>query len=491
MADSRDLLSVGVDVGTTTTQIVFSRLNLQDVSRPGQIPRINITDRKVIYQSPIVFTPLVDSDTIDADKLNELVRSEYASAGVEPSQVETGAVIITGETAKKKNADEILRALSGLAGEFVVSVAGPNVESLIAGKGAGAAQYSQTNFATVTNVDIGGGSANSATFRSGNLIGAAAMNYGGRILEIEHATGKVRHVAEPAKEILKDCNLELVIGNSPSLEDLRRFTDRMADMTVELIEGTNSPLAQKIYLTPPVGVSGKGSVLMFSGGIGHYYYNPIPINSVSDATIHDDVGPLLAESLRKHATLNSYSIVPPAETVRATVLGASTQTVTLSGSTIWAEKEILPLKNVPVIRPIFTIAGRVAEGVSRPEGINPASVSNAISEAVTRWDVNLATDPFAIALELEKSLDYQSLTQLANGLNDFANTMPSDRPLIAIIERDYAQALGQTVKGLAPSRALLVIDQVGLSEGDYIDIGAPLMDGRVVPLSVKTLIFYH
>ncbi|MCC6298323.1 MAG: ethanolamine ammonia-lyase reactivating factor EutA [Anaerolineales bacterium] len=480
MADSRDLLSVGVDVGTTTTQIIFSRLNLQDVSRPGQIPRINITDRKVIYQSPIVFTPLIDSETIDADKLNQLVRSEYSSAGVDPSQVETGAVIITGETAKKKNADEILRALSGLAGEFVVSVAGPNVESLIAGKGAGAAQYSQTNFATVTNIDIGGGSANSAVFQSGNLIGAAAMNYGGRILEIEHATGKVRHIAEPAKHILKDCNLELVIGNSPSLEDLRRFTDRMADMTVELIEGANSPLAQKIYLTPPVGESGKGSVLMFSGGIGHYYYNPIPINSVSDATIHGDVGPLLAESLQKNAVLNSYSVVPPAETVRATVLGASTQTVTLSGSTIWAEREILPLKNVPVIRPVF--------GRGDPA---PTDISNKISDAVTRWDVNLATDAFAIALELEKSLDYQSLTQLANGLNDFANTMPSDRPLIAIIERDYAQALGQTVKGLAPNRSLLVIDQVGLSEGDYIDIGTPLMDGRVVPLSVKTLIFYH
>jgi len=521
MADSRDLLSVGVDVGTTTTQIVFSRLNLQDVSRPGQIPRINITDRKVIYQSPIVFTPLLDSDTIDADKLNQLVRSEYSSAGVEPSQVETGAVIITGETAKKKNADEILRALSGLAGEFVVSVAGPNVESLIAGKGAGAAQYSQTNFATVTNVDIGGGSANSATFRSGNLIGAAAMNYGGRILEIEHSSGVVRHIAEPAQKILEDINLRLETGDLVSLEDLRRFTDRMADMTVELIEGTNSPLAQKIYLTPPVGVSGKGSVLMFSGGIGHYFYNPIPINSVSDATIHDDVGPLLAESLRKHAALNSYSIVPPAETVRATVLGASTQTVTLSGSTIWAEREILPLKNVPVIRPNLraersdpelaegersrsaVLGGASSAGFDTPalaggardERLSPPlsaeMISKSISEAVTRWDVNLATDPFAIALELEKSLDYQSLTQLANGLNDFANTMPSDRPLIAIIERDYAQALGQTVKGLAPSRALLVIDQVGLSEGDYIDIGAPLMDGRVVPLSVKTLIFYH
>jgi len=479
MADSRDLLSVGVDVGTTTTQIIFSRLNLQDVSRPGQIPRINITDRKVIYQSPIVFTPLIDSETIDADQLNQIVRREYAAAGVDPSQVETGAVIITGETAKKKNADEILRALSGLAGEFVVSVAGPNVESLIAGKGAGAAQYSQTNYATVTNVDIGGGSANSATFRSGNLIGAAAMNYGGRILEVEHATGRVRHIAEPAKQILNDIGLRLEIGDSPSLEDLRRFTDRMADMTLELIEGTSSPLAQKIYLTPPVGVSGKGSVLMFSGGIGHYYYNPIPIHAVSDVTRHDDVGPLLAESLRNHAALNTYTIVPPAETVRATVLGASTQTVTLSGSTIWAEREILPLKNVPVTRP------------SLPASLEPSSVSRSITDAVARWDVNLATDPFAVALELDKPLDFQSLTQLASGLNNFANTMPVDRPLIAIIERDYAQALGQTVKGLAPSRALLVIDQVGLSEGDYIDIGTPLMDGRVVPLSVKTLIFYH
>ena len=479
MPDARALLSVGVDVGTTTTQVIFSRLNLQDVSRAGQIPRINITDRKVIYQSPIVFTPLIDAETIDAEKLNQIIRGEYVNAGVDPSQVETGAVIITGETAKKKNADEILRALAGLAGEFVVSVAGPNVESLIAGKGAGAAQYSQTNYAIVTNVDIGGGSANSATFQSGNLVGAAAMNYGGRILEIEHATGRVRHIAEPAKHILNDIGLRLEIGDSPSFEDLRRFTDRMADMTVELIEGTSSPLAQKIYLTSPVGRSGKGSVLMFSGGIGHYYYNPIPINSVSDVTIHGDVGPLLAESLRKHPVLNSYQVVPPAETVRATVLGASTQTVTLSGSTIWAEREILPLKNVPVTRPAL------------PGSLEPSAVARSISEAVARWDVNLSTDPFAVALELDRSLDYESLTQLANGLKEFSGTMPADRPLIVIIERDYAQALGQTVKGLAPARSLLVIDQVGLSEGDYIDIGTPLMDGRVVPLSVKTLIFYH
>jgi ethanolamine utilization protein EutA len=479
MPNSRTLLSVGIDVGTTTTQIIFSRLNLSDVARPGQIPRLSITERSILYQSPIVFTPLADRDTVDADRLNEIVRREYRAAGIDPSQVETGAVIITGETAKKKNADQILRALSGLAGEFVVSVAGPHVESLISGRGAGAAQYSQTHFTTVTNVDIGGGSANSVIFRSGSVLAAAAMNFGGRIIEVEHATGRIRYLADPARYILADCQMKLEIGDSPSLADLRRFTDRMADMAIELVEGTASPLAQKLYLTPPSPVSGKGTVVMFSGGIGYYYYNPLALNTLADVTIHDDVGPLLAESIRLHPGFRTYEVRPPAETLRATVLGASTQTVTLSGSTIWAEKEILPLRNVPVIRPVLDT------------NIAPDLVNRAIHEAVTRWDVDPASDHFAVALDLNRSLDYPALLQLSTGLSDFSHSLPPDMPLIVIIERDYAQALGQTVKGMKPSRPLLVIDQVGLMEGDYIDVGTPLMDGRVVPLSVKTLVFYH
>ncbi len=478
--DPRSLLSVGIDVGTTTTQLVFSRLTLTDTARPGQIPRIGITRREILYQSPVTFTPLLDHDTVDAARLNALVRREYAAAGVAPEQVETGAVIITGETAKKKNADEIVRALAGLAGEFVVSVAGPNVESVIAGRGAGAAQYAQSHYTTVTNVDIGGGSANAVIFKSGALIATAAMNFGGRILELDPRTGVIRHVAEPAKHIAADLRLPLAVGYAPSLPELRRFTDRMADLAVELIEGTASPLAQKLYLTPPSPVSGKGTVLMLSGGIGHYVHHPLTLRTVSDVTVHEDVGPLLAESLRQHPGVQAYTQVRPTEMLRATVLGASTQTVTLSGSTIWAEREILPLRNVPVVRPLLPEAGW-----------QPPEVAAAIRAAVARWDVDAATQPFAVALELNHTLDYTSLLKLSTGINEFANTMPPGRPLVVIIERDYAQALGQTVKGLMPARSLLVIDQVGLTEGDYIDVGLPLMDGRVVPLSVKTLVFYH
>ncbi len=492
MPDSRSILSVGIDVGTTTTQLVFSRLTLADTSRAGQVPRIGITDKSVLYQSPIVFTPLADRETIDVIRLTDLVKREYAAAGVDPKQVETGAVIITGETAKKKNADEILRGLGGLAGEFVVTVAGPHLESLIAGRGAGAASYSQKHFCSVTSVDIGGGSANSALFKAGALVVAAAMNYGGRIIEIEHTTGRIRHLADPAKMILDDLGLRFLIGGTPSLNDLRRFTDRMADLTVELIEGASSPLAAKLYLTPPAQVSGSGTVLMLSGGIGHYYYHPINIDSVADATIHDDLGPLLAESLRDHSVIKTYENVRPAETLRATVLGASSQTVTLSGSTIWAEKEILPMKNVPVVRPSFVGAGLApAQGDRESRPYTPAQIADAIADAVRRWDVNPASDNFAIALELDRTLDYTLLLQIASGLAEFSKTLPAARPLVAIIERDYAQALGQTVKAMAPDRPLLVIDQVGLQEGDYIDVGTPLMDGRVVPLSVKTLIFYH
>lgn len=479
MDASRQLLSVGIDIGTTTTQLVFSTLTLVDVARSGQIPRINITDREVVYKSAIIFTPLVDFETIDVTPLKQFIEGEYKKANVMPSQVETGAVIITGETAKKKNADEILRAMAGLAGDFVVTVAGPNVESMISGRGSGAAEYSRQHFTTVTNVDIGGGSANSAIFKQGNLAATAAMNYGGRIIELDPKSGAITHITQPGKWISESTGVTLRAGDRPSIEVLTRICDCMADMTVQLVEGTTSPLADKLYLTPPSPLSGRGRVLMLSGGIGRVYYESKPAGSLEEVAAYGDVGPLLAARMRQHAGLQTYTIVPPPETMRATVLGASSQLVTLSGSTIWAERGILPLRNVPVIRP-----GEV-------DILSSAQLTAGINAAVQRWDLTVGKDLFALALDISRTLNYTDLLALAQGINEFSRQMDSLTPLIIIIQRDYAQSLGQTLKPLIGSRPLLVIDQVGLEEGDFIDIGSPLLDGRVVPLSVKTLIFYH
>lgn len=477
MSETRELLSLGLDVGTTSTQIVFTRIALRNTAPALQVPHFGIADRKVLYESPIHFTPLTNRERVDVDALEAIVREEYERAGYTPGQVETGAVIVTGEIAKKENAAEILQTLGRYAGEFVVTVAGPRLEAQMAGRGSGAAAWSREHYARVTNVDIGGGSANAAVFELGNTLAAAAMNIGGRIIEIDRQQMTVRHIAEPAQKIIQYLGLPIAVGQHAELGPLRAFCDALAELTVELIEGRVSALGHQVMLTPPLSQSGRDTRVFVSGGVGECFYHPLATVTLETVTVHDDIGPLYGLSLRNNPSIREMQVIEPPETIRATVLGAASQTVTLSGSTIWAERQVLPLKNIPVVRPALG---------------NSPSIPEAISEALTRMEIKPTADDAAIALELHGTLDYSQLQNLAAGLVEFANKeMPPDRPLILILARDYAQSLGQTIKGMVSDRSLLVIDQVGLDEGDYIDIGNPMMDGRVVPLSVKTLVFYR
>ncbi len=486
--DDSNILSVGIDVGTTTTQIIFSRLTLSrgtgsDAGTGILSPSIKpaVRDKEIVFRGRMHLTPLADSETIDIKALEQILLNDYNKAGILPEQVETGAVIITGETAKKQNADFILESLSGLAGDFVVTVAGPHLESMMAGKGAGADTWSRQNFATAINVDIGGGSSNSAVFRQGKIIDSAAINLGGRILELEPLTGKIKTLTEPARRIFDYLNLPLKAGDTVSLDQLRSIANCMAEMVFDLIEGRTSPLSGQLMLTDSSSALSKNMPLFFSGGVGHYIYEPIVINTIADVAVHGDIGPLLAESIRLHPALKSYDLRKPPEIRQATVIGAGTQTVTLSGSTIWAEEEVLPIRNIPVICPQWT-------GVPPDE----ETISQAIRKELNQWDTAKTGTGFAIGLNLDRHLDFESLTRLSRGLAKFVEKgLSPDQPLIVIVERDYARALGQGLKQLLPKKSLLVIDQVGLSQGDYIDIGLPVMDGRVVPLSIKTLIFYQ
>jgi len=480
MPNTREFISVGIDIGTTTTQVVFSRLQITQRTHASQIPRVDISDREVLYQSEIVFTPLLDTDTIDADALAAILRNEYDRAGIQVNQVETGAVIITGETARKKNAETILAAIAGMAGDFVVTVAGPSQEGIIAGRGSGAAAYSRQHFNTVTNIDIGGGSANAAIFRNGSVIASAAMNFGGRVIVLDPQSGMIQHITPAGKKICEVAQVNLAVGQVPSLADLREVTRVMANLTLELMEGHTSQLASWLYQTPPLPIPSTGRPVMFSGGIGYYFYHPAPCNSILEIARHGDIGPLLAETLRTHPNISSYHSVLPFETQRATVLGASSQTITLSGSTIWARADLLPLRNLPVVRVD-----------PHPEIKDSPNTAEDIVAALQRMDLTSGLDLFALSLELNAGLDYPSLSRLAASLAIFYQGFSVDYPVIILLDKDLAQAVGQTLQGLLSGRPILVIDQVGISEGDFIDIGMPLLDSRVVPLVVKTLIFFH
>lgn len=482
---SREMLSVGIDVGTTTTQLVLSELSVTNQARMGLVPRLDINTRTVLYQSEPCLTPLVSADEVDVTRLSELIKAEYARAQVNPKQVETGAVIITGEAARTRNAEAILQGLGEVAGDFVVTVAGPNLESQIAARGSGAADWSSSHYASVVNVDIGGGSANAALFRSGHHVASAAAMVGGRQAIIDSATGVLTHLGPSGRTINQDLGLGLQVGAVPSLDALRQLTDAMAEIVVELVLGEQSPLGAKVALSPPLAVNGQVVAYFVSGGVGELYYDQTPAETLAQIARWGDVGPLLARSLRENPRWSQLRAERPAQTLRATVLGAASQQVTLSGSTIWAEEAHLPLRNAPVIEPRL--------GELAPYLDDPAAIARALDEAVARWDRGADHEgDFAICLDLPARLKYPQITALAEGIVAFAKrNLPTGRPLVLVTEADYAQVLGQTIKQKLTDLPLIVVDQIQLGEGDFIDIGEPLFDGRVVPVSVKTLVFYQ
>ena len=472
----REVMSVGIDVGTTTTQVVFSRLVLHDVARPGQVPRIQVDEKSVVHRGEAHQTPLTAPDIVDAEALAARVRSEYDAAGVSPDSIETGAVIITGETARTKNADAILHALSENAGDFVVTIAGPNAEAQIAGRGSGVARWSTDHYEQVTSIDIGGGTSNAAVFKVGRHLCSSGLAVGGRQVEIDEA-GTVLRIAPPGRTIVEDLGLSLQEGRIATLSELRAFCDVMADLIVDLGTGQEVRVGRSLQLTPPLTGTDASSSVFLTGGIGACYYARLPVTTIGEVARYGDVGPLLADSLHRNDRLGRLTVRQPPETLRATVLGAAGQTVTLSGSTIWADRDLLPLRNLPVLRP--ALPGR---GGGLP-------FAGAVKEAMARWDLDEDAEA-AIVVDLPTEMGFPALQAVAAEIVAFHDAGHRERPLVLVLQQDYAQVLGQTIQGIRPGVPLLVIDQVGLGEGDFIDIGLPVLDGRAVPLSIKTLVFY-
>lgn len=443
---SENLLSVGIDLGTTTTQMILSRLQVENLADPFSVPRLEITHREILYKSPIYFTPLLNHDRIDADALRKIVDTEYQNAGVHPSDIQTGAVIITGETARKDNAAEVLSALSDYAGEFVVATAGPALESVLAAKGAGADQLAKQKARFVLNFDIGGGTSNLALYNpDGELVDTGCLNVGGRLIKFR-SDGTVSYVSP----VLKDMDvsdpeavvnvlvqaLEEAAGLRPVTSVLRHF---ITDKTVSV------PQERPIF--------------SFSGGVADLIGK-----EETERFRYGDLGVLLGQAIGRSALCKAeYHL--GTETIRATVVGAGTHTTELSGSTICCSGAELPVHDLPVIR----IDGLNAEQIRKKIGLFEEKTP-------------------ALFLKGEGLQNFAALNRQAELIAEAVTPLQSQ--LVVVLETDMAKAMGNALRlRLDSTTAIICIDGIHVQENSYLDLASPVADGSALPVVIKTLAF--
>ena len=442
------LCSVGLDVGTTSTQLIFSELMVENRAGSFSVPEMEIGQRKILYRSPVHFTPLLGTDRVDGEALRKLVQQEYAAAGIRRENVDTGAVIITGETSRKENAETVLRELSGFAGDFVVATAGPDLESVLAARGSGAVELSGETGKTVLHMDIGGGTANLALIRNGKIRQTGCLNVGGRLLKFDE-NSRITYVSPVLAGLCKLQTGDIVTESA--LEPVAQLLTRALEEAAGLREKTDLLAAlttAETRFSPPE----EQVVVSFSGGVADCIDQELPWE------IFGDMGPVLGRCIRRSRLCEQY--VLGAETIRATVIGAGCYSAQLSGSTVFYRNISFPLQNLPVL---------------------PAPAEN-LGEFLRRELPKQETVP-VIALPPSPQ-DYAFIGALADLL---AGVQLPD-PVILCMEQDMAKALGQTLAlRLGPNRGILCIDRVRLTEGSYLDVGAPI--GPALPVVVKTIVF--
>jgi ethanolamine utilization protein EutA len=469
------LISIGIDVGTSTTQVVFSRLSMADNGGFFSVPKVDIVSREIIYRGEIHETPLVSLEVIDAEALASLVNAEFERAGFSCGRIDTGAVIITGESARKENARAVLEALSGLAGDFVVSTAGPDLEAVIAGQGSGAAEWSRRNMSVAVNLDIGGGTTNIAVFVNGEAEAAGSFDVGGRLVRIRE--GRIVSVSPGAAEAAKWKGIPLETGGPAAEALLVRLCGAMGEiLEMALNLRPPEPILEKVR-TPGSGkfrINRKLDGVFLSGGVADLVYE-----TTAEPFVYRDIGVFLGRAVRQSGVCTRLRLLRGGETIRATVVGAGSYTVSLSGSTIYYRGAVFPRKNLPVLRLQAREEGACYRGEDTP-----------LIEKIRWFLAQHDTEFLAIALAGMRNPGYGELNAAAGVFVRAAAALAPAVPLVILTERDMAKALGQLISvRLSGDRALAVLDSIRAEDHAYIDLGMPLMDGIAVPVVIKTLIF--
>jgi ethanolamine utilization protein EutA len=460
------LTSVGIDIGSSTSHLMFSRLL---IGYPSVLQRKPIVlERNVIARSPILLTPFSGDWNIEPGPLQALIDATFQEAGLTRADIDTGAVIITGEAARRDNAKKIAELFSDETGRFVCATAGPMLETIMAAHGSGAVSHSREQGLVLLNIDVGGGTTKISVIDNGKIRATTALNVGARLVACDGADMVVR-LEKGGRRFLYDLGQPLDFG-AKLADDLRvRLARRMAQALFEAVTTGVQPW-DDFHVTPPLGELPAIDAILFSGGVSEYIYG-------REAEAFGDLGPYLGSAIRDEAEKRGFNILEAAEGIRATVIGASQYTVQLSGETIF----VPPGMNLPVRNLRVFVAGVDWEA---PVADRTAA---AVTKTLAERDQEVRGAPFVLAFPTPGFSGYGAVQEMARGIDRALGALSAnDRPLALV----FVQNIGQVVGGMLSAKwNLPCIDEVSLSELDFIDIGEVVEGEGFVPVVIKSLAF--
>ena len=465
------LTSVGVDIGSSTTHLVFSRLQLR-----LEGTRYRVTHREILNESEILLTPYVDETRIDVEALEAFINQQYKQAGIQRDDVDTGALILTGVAVRRRNARAIADLFAAEAGKFVAVSAGDGLEATMAGHGSGAVAHSAKTSGVVLNIDIGGGTSKFALCNNGRVQEVTAIDVGARLLAFDKE-GAVVRIEEAGRKHAGWAGINVELGQKISQENLRLMVAGMIEKLLAVLKP--EPLSDDtkgLLRLPHLSYRGEIDSLMFSGGVSEFIYN-------REKTSFGDLGPLIAEEIHRRMPELGLLVMEPTARIRATVIGASQYTIQVSGNTIFISPEdAVPVRNIPVVAPAFNFDG---------EDLDDNEVTVAVQNALRRLDLLTGRQPVALSFKWRGSATFARLKAFCSGVaQGLQEILAKGHPLTLVNDGDIGGIVGlHFQEELAVENPIISIDGIALNDFDYIDIGALIPSSGSVPVVIKSLIF--
>ena len=470
------LTTVGIDIGSATSQLNFSRIELQRIEA-----RFVVTKRELIYESDIMITPYLDATTIDTDRLNAFIDEQYAKADMTNDEIDSGAIILTGLALAKHNSRAIADMFSEHAGKFVAVSAGDAIEATLACRGAGIERLSEETGQNIVNIDMGGGTVKYAYATNGKLARVAAIDIGARLITTDDEQ-RVLKIEEPAAMMLRTLGRELRVGDVLDPDVCASLCAYMAHEVLAQAGVLTSAADEPLLLrTPPLFASHERptvDAVTFSGGISEYIYE-------REQRTFGDLGRPLADAVMSAVREHQLNRLEPPKGIRATVLGASQYSLQLSGNTVYASHEsLLPLRNIPVVKPEIDLD---------VDDLDFATIVESVRRTLALRERAIDTDAVAIAMQWGGSATYARLDVLARAFLESAEAEVVEShevPLIIVCDMDIAGLLGRHIQDLTHQGVMLVtVDGIEVSEFDFLDIGAFVPGTGAMPIVVKSLLF--